>query len=38
MPEMSDKFNLHRERRINELHQRMKNSKLRFKRKYYIRW
>ena len=31
---MSDKFGRHSEKRISELHQRMRDSKLRFKRKY----
>jgi len=34
MSEMSDKFNLHQERRISEMRQRIRESKLRFKRKY----
>ena len=34
MSEMSDKFNSHRERRISEISQRKKESRLRYKRKY----
>ena len=31
---MSEKFTLHKERRISEINQRLKDSKLRYKRKY----
>ena len=31
---MSEKFTLHNERRISEINQRLKDSKLRYKRKY----
>ena len=31
---MSDKFNSHRERRISEISQRKRESRLRYKRKY----
>lgn len=34
MSEMSEKFNLHRERRISEISQRKRESRLRYKRKY----
>lgn len=34
MSEFTDKFTLHRERRLSELHQRMKNSKLHSSKKY----
>jgi len=34
MSEMSDKFNSHRERRISEISQRRRESRLRYKRKY----
>ena len=34
MSEMSDKFNLHKERRISEMRQRWRESKSSYKRKY----
>jgi hypothetical protein len=34
MSEISDKFNLHKERRLRELHQRMRDSKLYSSRKF----
>jgi len=34
MSEMSDKFNIHKERRISEMSQRRKEFRLRNKRKY----
>jgi len=34
MSEMSDKFTRHTEKRISDLHQRMGDSKFRYKRKY----
>jgi hypothetical protein len=34
MSETSDKFTIHKERRISELSQRKRESRLRYKRKY----
>ena len=34
MSEMSDKFNLHKEKRISEMAQRRRESSSRYKRKY----